>query len=188
MAYLRDEQLSAMGFKSLGRNVRISEKASIYGAELMSIGDHTRIDDFCVVSGRVTLGRNVHIAIFCNVAGGEAGVELEDFAGMAYGCHVFSQSDDYSGRTLTNPTVPDKFKKEIKAKVHLKRHCILGTKTIVLPGVTLEEGTAVYALSMVTKSTEPWSIYYGIPAKKIKERHREMLALEAEYLKESGRP
>ena len=146
------------------------------------IGDHSRIDDFCVVSGKVTIGRNVHFAVFSNVAGGTEGVTFEDFSGLAYGCHVFSQSDDYSGATLTNPTVPAQYKREIKAAVHIGRHCILGTQAIVLPGVHVAEGCSIGAMSMVTRSTEPWSIYVGVPAKRIKARSKELLELERAYL------
>jgi acetyltransferase-like isoleucine patch superfamily enzyme len=39
-----------------------------------------------------------------------------------------------------------------------------------MPGVILEEGTSVGAMSLVLKSTEPWSIYVGSPAKRLKER------------------
>lgn len=182
MAFLSDKQLEEMGFKKLGANVRISDKASIYDANQIEVGDNSRIDDFCVISGKVTIGRNVHIAVFCNVAGGSKGVILEDFSGLAYGCQVFSQSDDYSGRTLTNPTVPEEYKREIKKTVRIGRHCIVGTNSLVFPGVTLSEGTSVAALSMVKKSTEPWSVYSGIPAKRIKERKRDLLELEKEYL------
>ncbi len=182
MAFLNSEQLAAFGFKHLGKNVRISDKASIYTPELIEIGDNSRIDDFCVISGRVVIGRNVHIAVFCNVAGGEKGVFLADFSGLAYGCHVFSQSDDYSGRSLTNPTVPDDYKLETKAAVSLERHVIIGACSIVLPGVTIAEGSSVGAMSMVTKSTAPWSVYFGIPAKKVKERSRDLLKFEEQYL------
>ena len=182
MAFLSDQDLLKMQFKALGKNVRISDKASIYNPECMEIGDYSRIDDFCVLSGSITIGRNVHIAVFCNVAGGEKGVFLEDFAGLAYGCHVFSQSDDYTGSTMTNPTVPDIYKKEKKEAIVIKRHSIVGACSIILPGVTLEEGTSVGGMSMMTKSTEPWSIYFGIPAKKIKSRSRDLMVLEREYL------
>lgn len=124
----------------------------------------------------------MHIAVFCNVAGGELGVTLEDFSGLAYGCHVFSQSDDYSGKTLTNPTIPEKFKKILRAPVTLRRHVIVGTCSVVLPGVTVEEGTSIGAMSMVTKTTEPWSVYFGVPAKKLKSRKKDLLLLEQEYL------
>lgn len=184
MAFLTQKQLEEMGFKALGRNIKISDKASIYNADQIQIGDHSRIDDFCVISGNVNIGRNVHIAIFCNIAGGEKGITLEDFSGLAYGCHVFTQSDDYSGKTLTNPTVPDKYKREIKKPIVIGRHAIVGTNSLVFPGVVLAEGTSIGALSMVTKSTEEWSVYFGCPAKRLKARKRDLLKLEEEYLTE----
>jgi len=182
MAFLTSEQLAAAGFKKLGRNVKISDKAVVYNPEQVEIGDHSRIDDFCVVSGKVTIGRNVHIAVFCNLAGGSEGITMDDFSGLAYGCHVFSQSDDYTGRTLTNPTVPAKYKHERKAAIHIGRHCIIGTSSLVFPGVYLAEGCSVGAMAMVTKSTEPWGVYTGTPARRVKERKQDLLVLEKEYL------
>lgn len=182
MAFISETKLKEMGFKSLGKNIKISDKSSIYNCDRISIGDNTRIDDFCVISGTVTLGRNVHIAIFNNVAGGELGITMEDFSGLAYGCHVFAQSDDYSGNTMTNPTVPSQYKNEAKSPIHIGRHVIIGTSSIVLPGVTLAEGCSVGAMSMVTKSTDPWGIYFGVPAKRLKNRSRELLKLERQYL------
>ncbi len=182
MAFLEQKQLEIMGFKLLGRNVKISDKASIYNAEQIEIGDYSRIDDFCVISGNVTIRRNVHIAVFCNVAGGDKGVVFEEFSGLAYGCHVFTQSDDYTGRALTNPTVPEKYKREIKKPIVIGRHSIVGTSSLVFPGVILAEGTSVWAHSMVTKSTEEWSVYYGSPAKRIKARKNDLLDLEEQYL------
>lgn len=186
MAFLTEEQLRRLGLKKLGKDVKISEKASIYNADEIEIGDHSRIDDFCVVSGRVSIGRNVHLAVFCNVAGGVEGVTLEDFSGLAYGCHVFAQSDDYTGSSLTNPTVPAKYKREKKEKVHIGRHCIVGTNSLIFPGVIMAEGCSLGAKSLLTKSTEPWSVYFGIPAKKLKNRKRDLLELERSYLLEEG--
>ncbi len=187
MAYLTQDQLAAMGFRHLGENVRISDRASIYGADQMSIGDNSRIDDFCVVSGKVSIGRNVHVAPLCLVAGGEPGITLGDFSGLAYHVQVFSQTDDYSGDTMTNPTVPAKYKKETKAPVTIGRHVIIGSGAVVFPGVDIAEGCSVGALSLVSKSLEPWSICAGIPAKRVRARRRGLLTLEAEYLKDEGR-
>jgi len=183
MPYYTDEELENLNFKRLGKNVKVSKNACIYDHSLIEIGDNSRIDDLCVVSGNVMIGRNVHIAPMCLIAGGEEGVFLEDFTGMAYGAKVFSQSDDYTGETLTNPTIPKDFKKEIKIKTVLMKHCILGTNSIVLPGVILAEGTAVGAMSLVTKSTESWGMYFGTPAKRYKNRKKDMLKLETDYLK-----
>lgn len=182
MAFLTQEQLIGIGFKSLGKNVQISDKAAIYNADQMAIGDYSRVDDFCTLSGKLTIGRNVHIAVYCNVAGGEKGITFGNFSGLAYGCHIFTQSDDYGGTTLTNPTVPDKYKREIKKAITIGKHTIVGTNSLVFPGVNLAEGTSIGALSMVTKSTEEWSVYFGSPAKRIKARKRDLLVLEQEYL------
>ncbi|AJI53209.1 acyltransferase [Francisella philomiragia] len=182
MAYYTEEQLGKLGFRYVGKNVKISDKASIYNHDQIEVGDNSRIDDFCVISGKVKIGRNVHIAPFCLVAGGEKGILLEDFSGLAYHVQVFSQSDDYSGKTLTNPTVPDSYKEEIKKEVCICKHSIIGAGSIIMPGVVVATGTSVGALSLIRKSTEEWSIYLGNPAKKLKDRKKDLLELEKEYI------
>jgi len=61
MSYLSLDNMKAMGFKRLGVNVKISDKASIYDADKIEIGDHSRIDDFCILSGNISLGSYNHI-------------------------------------------------------------------------------------------------------------------------------
>lgn len=187
MAWLTNEQLEQLSLKKLGKNVRISDKAALYNTELWEVGDNVRVDDFCVISGKVAFGRNVHIAIFCNIAGGTEGITFDDFSGLAYGCHVFTQSDDYTGLTLTNPTVPAEYKKERKEKVYIGRHCIVGTSSLIFPGVIMAEGCSLGAMSMLTKSTEPWFMYFGIPAKKLRKRNDNLLELEKLYLESEGK-
>jgi acetyltransferase-like isoleucine patch superfamily enzyme len=183
MAYMTDKEMHGMGFKSLGLNVKISTKASIYDCNQIEIGDSSRIDDFCVISGKINIGCHVHLTPMCLVAGGEKGVLIGDFVTMAYGVKVFSQSDDYSGQTMTNSTVPGKYKNEYKDRVVIKKHSIIGAGSIVMPGVILEEGVSIGAMALVTKSTDSWSIYVGVPARKIKKRSKELLNLEADFLK-----
>lgn len=182
MAYLTDEQLTMMGFKSLGKGVKISDRASIYNADKIEIGDFSRIDDFCVVSGNIKIGRNVHITPQCLLAGGIPGLLIEDFATLAYGVKVFTQSDDYSGATMTNSTVPKQYKNELMLPVRIGRHSIVGAGAIIMPGVEVSEGNSIGANALVLKSTESWSIYVGSPAKKIKDRKNELLELEKKYL------
>ncbi|QOQ81814.1 acyltransferase [Comamonas thiooxydans] len=183
MAYYTEAELQSMGFKFLGKNIKISNKASIYNCDQIEINDNSRIDDFCVISGKIKIGKFVHIAPFCLVAGGEMGISMDDFSGLAYHVQVFSQSDDYSGATLTNPTVPSIYKEEKKSAVFLGRHVIVGAGSIVFPGVNISEGCSVGAMSLVNKSTEPWGIYLGNPAKKIKNRKKDLLVLEQKLLR-----
>jgi len=184
MAYLSDEAVKAMGFKYLGENVKISDKASIYNVDQIDIDDNSRIDDFCVLSGKISIGKHVHIAAFCLVAGGEKGIRMDDFSGLAYHVQVFTQSDDYTGRTLTNPTVPEAYKLVKRKAIHIGRHVIIGASSIVFPGVILLEGCSVGAMSLVRKSTQPWGVYVGNPAQRIKERKKDMLELEEKFLAE----
>ena len=184
MAYYTQKELNNLGFKYIGKNVKISDKASIYNFAQISIDDNSRIDDFCVLSGKIKIGKNVHIAPFCLVAGGEKGIIFEDFSGLAYQVQIFTQSDDYSGRTLTNPTIPKKYKKESMKEIIIGKHSIVGAGSIIMPGVILAEGTSIGALSLVRKKTEEWSVYLGNPAKKIMNRKKDLLELEKQYLKD----
>lgn len=181
MSYYDEHALKMLGFKKLGKNVKISDKASIYNCEQIEIGDNSRIDDFCVISGKVSIGINCHITPQCLLAGGINGLILEDFTTCAYGVKIFTQSDDYSGYTMTNSTIPKQFKNEFISYVVVKKYSIIGANSVIMPGVVLAEGTSVGANSLVLKSTEPWSIYVGSPAKKIKDKSRNLLNIKKEY-------
>jgi acetyltransferase-like isoleucine patch superfamily enzyme len=184
MSFLSTEQLTKIPFRFLGRNVKISEKVSIYDPEEIEIGDNSRIDDFCVISGKVNVGSFVHITVFCNIAGGIEGITLEDFATVAYGCHIFTQSDDYNGYTMTNSNIPDKFKDITRKKITIGRHSIIGAGSIILPGANLAEGTSIGAGTLVRVPTEEWSIYVGVPARKLRKRSKQLLELEKQFMKE----
>ncbi|KTD58299.1 chloramphenicol acetyltransferase [Legionella sainthelensi] len=185
MAYLSQKQLEALNFKRLGKNVKISDKACIYDPERFEVADNTRIDDFCVISGKITLGSYVHIAPFCLLAGGIEGITVGDFSGISYGSKVFSQSDDYSGQFMVSPLIPLDYKNEKRAQVTLGRHVILGANAVIFPGVHIAEGCSIGAMTLVTKSTEPWGIYTGIPAKRVKEKSKAILLLEQKFLNET---
>jgi galactoside O-acetyltransferase len=114
--------------------------------------------------------------------GGSEGIELQDFSNLSSRVSVYAQSDDYSGEELTNSTIPNEYKKIISKAVKIERHVIIGASSVVLPGVVLAEGTACGAMSLMNKSTEPWSLCVGIPARKIKERKRNLLDKEKIFL------
>jgi len=182
--YFSEQELSDMNFKSLGRQVRISRTARLYIPAYMSIGDYSIVDDFCILSGSIEIGRNVHIAHGCRVIGGREGIKMGNFSGLAFGVTIFAQSDDYTGIALTNPTVPIAFRKIRRARVELGCHVIVGAGSVVFPGVIAGEGSSIGAMSMVTKGTEPWTVYFGTPAKKLNARRQDMLELESAYLRE----
>ena len=180
-SFLSENELHEIGFKKLGINIKISRKVSIYCPELMTLGDNIRIDDFCILSGSIAFGSYVHIAAYSALYG-KAGITLEDFVSISARVNVYSINDDYSGNYLTNPTVPDEFTNVTAKPVLCKKHSIIGAGSIILPGVTVGEGAAVGALSLVSQSLDPWKIYMGVPCRSINIRKKGLLELEKKLL------
>ena len=83
---------------------------------------------------------------------------------------------------FSNPISTEKYTYTHNADVNIGRHVIIGTGSIILPGVTLEEGVAVGALSLMKKDCLAFGIYMGSPAKRISERKQNFLALEKQFI------
>lgn len=188
MSYLSPEELAAAGFRAVGRDVRVSRRASIHGASRIALGDRVRIDDFCILSagdGGIAIGSNVHVACYSSLIG-RGTITLADFVNVSSRVSIYSSSDDYSGATMTNPTVPEEFTGVKHAPVTLGRHAIIGAGSVILPGVTLGDGVAVGALSLVSRDVPPWTVVGGNPLRMLKPRRQDLLVLEKRYLESIG--
>jgi acetyltransferase-like isoleucine patch superfamily enzyme len=177
--FLDERELRDLGLASVGTGVRISRHALILCPERIAIGDHTRIDAFCVVSAGegVSIGRNVHVSAYASLLGRRT-IEIGDFATVSVRCSIFASNDDYSGATMVNPTVPDRYRGSVDGPVSIGAHAVLGAGSIVLPGVTVGESAAVGALSLVKTDVAPYAIAAGVPARVIGQRvhgHRVLL-------------
>jgi acetyltransferase-like isoleucine patch superfamily enzyme len=182
-----------LGLARVGKDVRIWPMAKIVSPETMFIGDSVIIDDFVFLMGgkQTRIGSFVHIASFTSVTGGGEFV-MEDFSGLSSGVRVYTGNEDYSGNYLTNPTVPHPYRVPVRSFVRIEKHAIVGANAVILPGVTLGEGAVVGANSLVTKDCNPWTVYVGSPAKRMKarpnERMRELEArLRREFYDQEGR-
>jgi galactoside O-acetyltransferase len=184
--YFESDELRKFGFKSVGDNVKIAKNSTIIGLNNISLGSNIRIDGNVVIaaySGSLTLGSYIHIGGGCHLSCA-GGIVLADFSGLSQGVRIYSGTDDYTGKSLTNPTVPHKYLNVKIAPVLLGKHVIVGSGSVILPGVTIGEGSSVGALSLVTKSLDDWGVYFGSPAKRLKARRKDMLKLEEELLLE----
>jgi len=188
MAYFTEEELKGLGLSACGKNVRISKKASIYNPSNISIGNNVRIDDFCVLSageGGIEIGNYIHVAVFCSLIGAGK-IFLGDYANLSSRVSVYSSTDDYSGEYMTNPMVPSQFTGVTHADVLISKHTIIGSGSVVLPGIILEEGVTVGALSLVNEICRAFGIYAGIPAHRIGERKQRLLELELQLRRENS--
>lgn len=184
-SFLSKDELMEMGFRRLGNDVRISRKASFFQAGHISVGDHVRIDDFCILSGDITLGSCIHISAYTALYG-RFGIEVGNFATISGRVLIYSQNDDYSGAFMTNPMVPEEFTHITGGKVTLEKHVIIAAGSVLLPGITLREGSCLGAMSLLKRDTDAWSIYTGIPAKMMGPRERNILELERQFYLKYG--
>ena len=180
-SFFSAEELRVLGLRAYGCNVKISRKCSIYQASSIVLGDNVRVDDFCILSGRIKIGNYVHVAAYSALYAGDIGIEIGDFSNISSRVAIYAISDDYSGNSMTNPMISERYKDLQKEKVSIDRHVIIGTGCTILPGVKIAEGSAVGSMSLVKKSTEPWTINAGIPAEKKKMRSRKLLEMEKEF-------
>ena len=180
-----EEELNQIGFKSFGKNVKISKQVSFYSPQNITIGDNVRIDDFCILSatnGFIILQNHIHIAGFCNLIGG-GGIVMENYSGLSSRVSLYSCSDDYSGDFLIGPVMEEECLNIKKGKINLCKYVTIGTNSAVMPNVKLNEGSVLGAFSLATREIPEWEIHGGVPARRLKKRKKGLLNL-VKYMEE----
>lgn len=188
MAHLNFFEKEHLGLKRVGKSTLISDKAVFHNPGKISIGEHCRIDDFAVLSAGeegIEIGDYVHISCYVALIGKKK-ITIKDFAGLSSRVIVYSSSDTYDGTCLTGPCVPVELTKVIHAPVTLGKHVVIGTGSVILPGITLGDGCAVGAMSFVTTSFPDNHMIKGIPATSTKKRKLDIYRLEQKIKRDAG--
>ncbi len=175
-SFYSDEELKAIGFKSIGKNVLLSQKTSIYSPECISIGNNVRIDDFCILSGNISIGSNIHISAYCALYG-TLGIKMEDYTGISPRCTIYSAMDDFEGDYLIGPIHHSLLRNVTGGLVKMEKYSHLGTNCIVFPNITIKEGAVTGAFTLVNKDLGPWTINIGIPINKSRPRSKGLLQI-----------
>lgn len=183
--YYTSDELKKFNFKSIGKNVKIAKNCIIVGIENVSIGNNVQIDGGVYIiaeSGFINIGNYVHISKGCyfSCCGG---IILEDFSGLACNVSLYSGTDDYKGKSMTNPTIPPHLRGAMrKGLIKICKHSIIGAGTVLLPNCTVSEGSSIGALSLVPENSilKEWKIYFGSPVRPIGHRDKKILELEKE--------
>lgn len=113
------------------------------------------------------VGKGVFIGDYVRVDCGHADeITIEDSVSIASGTRLLCHQRDFS-----NYRVGDDYMKlgYIVKPIVLKKGCLIGMESFVMPGVTVGEGAIVGAGSLVTKDIPAWTIAAGRPAKVLKE-------------------
>ncbi|MCL1786015.1 MAG: hypothetical protein FWG39_02600 [Alphaproteobacteria bacterium] len=159
-----------------GENFVLGEYTIIKYPELFVAGNGVRVSDFCRITAAVELGDHCEIACYTSVAGGGGTRKfiMKGYSSLAAGVRVWLSSNDYKNELVTH-SVPGV--REIEGDVVMELYSGVGTNSVIMPGVTIPEGTVVGALSFVPSGAklDPWSIYAGCPVKKIGVRVKEQV-------------
>ena len=123
------------------------------------------IDDFVFLVGGVEtrIGSFVHLASFSSYLG-RGRLTIGDFVSVSSGARLYTGIDDFSGGSLVGPGVPEPYRQPTRTFLDVGRFALIGANAVVFPGVTIGEGCAIGALSLVKEDCEPWTIYAGVPA------------------------
>jgi acetyltransferase-like isoleucine patch superfamily enzyme len=179
--YFLTDELRCMGFARVGEGCAIARNCTIVGLENITLGDFVRIDGYTTIvadQGSVEIGSRVHICSG-SVVGARGGVRIGDYSSLSHSVRILSAVDDFSGEAMTNSTLPAKALRVHQSPVVIERYVPIGTGTLILPGVTIGEGAAVEALSLVSQNLPSWVICGGNPAKPLRARKRDLLGKES---------
>lgn len=131
----------------IGKNVLIYGGSEVRSPQNIKIGDGTIIGDDSKLDGRngITIGRNVNFSTGVWIWTEQHNAQCPNFSCINEG-----------------------------APVIIGDRAWVSCRTVILPGVTIGEGAIIAAGAVVTKDVEPFTIYGGIPAKKIGERNKDL--------------
>jgi galactoside O-acetyltransferase len=183
------EELQQM-LGSVGENVSVNRSAVFYHPKCIHLGSNVRIDCFSLLSAAspgIVIGDHVHISAYAGLFGSSGRIEVESFCALSSRVTVFTSNDDYVDGFLSNPTVPLEYRKVTCGDVVFKKHALIGSGSVILPGVTVETGASVGALSLVSRDVPEFAVVAGIPGRVIGRRNRRLLELEAAFLEKNQR-
>jgi acetyltransferase-like isoleucine patch superfamily enzyme len=167
----------------------VSKNIRLRHPDDLVIGDDSIIDDFCYFSTRLRIGRGVHIAANCTIAGGaDRTFTIGDFSSISAGVTIWCSSNRYAQDlvALAPQGIGDIGDDPLSGDVTMGRCTGIGSNSVVLPDNRIPEGTVIGALSFVPYrfAFEPWSVYVGVPVRRIGRRDRERVLAQVRKIEE----
>lgn len=168
----------------LGSDVRIDESSKITRPELATIGNHVAIDFCFYCTTKLTVGNYIHISSHVSVIGGaNTELVLEDYTFISTGSRIICRTDNMKGDGIVGPIVPRQYSdSQSGTMIKIEKFAGVGANSVVMPDVVMAEGSVLGSNSLLRKSTEPWTIYAGSPARPISIRNSDKILQMAQEL------
>lgn len=154
---------------STGKNIYCESNVELntyYGGKI-NVGDNCVFRSGCKLltyGGNITLGHDCSVNPY-TVLYGQGNLIIGNYVRIAAQC-IFIPSN----HQFNDPDIPIMQQPLSKKGIVVEDDVWIGCGVQVLDGVTIAKGCVIGAGSVVTKSTEPYGIYVGVPAKLIKKR------------------
>lgn len=160
-------KFSKKDFKRLGKGVIFESEVLVFHPEKIEIGDNVYIGHCTILKGyfqkTMVIGEGAWIGqqCFLHSAGG---IIIGRNVGLGPAVKIISSQHECNGiKPILHSTI--KFE-----KVTIEDNCDIGIGAIILPGVTIGQGSQIGAGAVVSKDIPPLSIAVGVPAKIIRNR------------------
>lgn len=166
----------------------VSKNIRVRHPDHFLVGPDSIVDDYCYFSARVVIGSGSHVAAGCSMAGGvKYLVTLGDFSSLSAGVRIWCRSNDFVNDVVA--IVPEDMELDanpvLAGDVRLDNYTGVGSNAVIMPNTVVGEGATVGALSFVPPGSrlEPWWVYAGVPARKVRPRNRDRVLRQVEQLR-----
>lgn len=162
-------QMFPLGFRAASTTTiawSVSADGGGQGGRIL-VGAHSALDAGVILRANgntISIGRNSTINPYCMIHGG-GGITIGD--GVRIGPHAVIIAANH---IFDDPSRPIYLQGECKKGIVIENDVWIGAGAGILDGVVVATGTVVGAGAVVTKSTPPYSVVVGVPAKVIKMR------------------
>lgn len=156
--------LSFESTKNIGQNVSISSNVKIWKSTNLTIGDDSIIKNGVIIGGNVKIGKNSQI-LSNSYIDGSGGIIIGDYSQIGRDNYIYSHDHD-----IYNKNEKVIYSKETYYPVEIGNDVMLFSNVSIMAGIKIALGSVIAHGSIVTKDTDQYGIYAGIPAKKINER------------------
>lgn len=154
----------------LFRNVVIGENVTI--REDCIIGNNSLIRDYVELGDRVKIGFCCSVEPHAKIEEGtstQGFCMISEFSQIGKNCFLGPHFNSMGDNTIGKP------KGEYKAEPPIiGDNCRFGSATKIVPNIKIADGTITGAMTLLTKDTEENTLYYGIPAKKIRKLPKDL--------------
>ena len=152
--------------------------------KLKSCGEATYVSQNCHLQGNIYAGAHVVIGEGSYFVSTRANIKIHDY--VVFGPNVTIYTGDHPinivGKHILELKDADKTDPKLDQDVVIESGCWIGTRAIILKGVTIGRGSVIGAGAIVTKDVPPYSIYVGVPQARTFERFNAEQIVEHERL------